>query len=285
VETVTGVSRFDCYPSDFLNGIVGLKADHIATYTVVMMRQYDLGEPVPYHGRELELSIRAGLPRGRLAKAIDHLLSIGKLRKTDDGRLFNGRTAEELEKICERISKNAENSQKGGEANKKRWDQIRNENNDHSEPTGYPTGNPKQSPISPPSSLPPSPIDTDPNGSVVDAGASPPVDLTFERDRKRLAEERTKLRSLGEQWNALAGELGLPQIEEIDPGSARERSALARLRERRDFDRVFAKIRASPFLRGERGSTPCSFDWITNPRNYLKIVEGNYDEVRQAQRR
>jgi Protein of unknown function (DUF1376) len=124
-----------------------------------------------------------------------------------------------------------------------------------------------------------------PNGLIVDAAASPTVDLNFERDRKRLAEDREKLRALGEQWNAFAGELRLPRIEEIEAGSKRERAAIARIREGRDFDRVFAKIRGSPFLRGDKGSTPASFDWITNPTNYLKIVEGNYDEVRQAQSR
>jgi uncharacterized protein YdaU (DUF1376 family) len=117
----------------------------------------------------------------------------------------------------------------------------------------------------------------DPNGSI--------ANLQFERDKKRLTDERVKLRELGEAWNELAASIGLPQIEEIEPGSPRERAALARIREGRDFDRVFAKIRASPFLRGDKGSSPCSFNWITNPTNYLKIVEGNYDEVRQAQRR
>jgi hypothetical protein len=35
---MTGVFRFDCYPLDFLIGIVGLTGDEIAAYTVVMMR-------------------------------------------------------------------------------------------------------------------------------------------------------------------------------------------------------------------------------------------------------
>lgn len=42
---MSGVPRFDCYPSDFLNGIIGLNADEIAIYTVVMMLQYDRGGP------------------------------------------------------------------------------------------------------------------------------------------------------------------------------------------------------------------------------------------------
>lgn len=125
----------------------------------------------------------------------------------------------------------------------------------------------------------------DADASIADA-AAPPVCLRSDEDRKRIAEKRKAvLRSLGERWNTFAGELRLPLIEEIKTGSPRERSALARVRDGCDFDRVFAKIRASPFLRGEKGSTPASFDWITNPTNYQKIIEGNYDEVRQAQRR
>lgn len=150
------------------------------------------------------------------------------------------------------------------------------------------TGDVTEAPdVTPPETEPETETDKiiNPDGLIANAAASAPVDLTFERDRKRLSEEREKLRVLGERWNTFAGSIGLPQIEEIEAGSARERAALARIREGRDFDRVFAKIKASPFLRGERGSSPCSFNWICNPTNYLKIVEGNYDEVRQAQRR
>ena len=76
---MAGVSRFDCYPSDFLNGIIGLTADEIAAYTVIMMLQYDRGEAVPYAGRErVRLSVRSGLPKGRLATAVAKLIDIGK---------------------------------------------------------------------------------------------------------------------------------------------------------------------------------------------------------------
>ena len=123
-----GVSRFDCYPSDFLNGIIGLTADQIAAYTVVMMLQYDRGEPVQYVGRERELSVRTGLPKGRLSNAVDDLLGMGKICVMN-GALYNARAAEELQKIAERIAKNAENSHSGGEATRKKWGEIRNENN------------------------------------------------------------------------------------------------------------------------------------------------------------
>ena len=153
---MTGVSRFDCYPSDFLNGIIGLTADQIAVYTVVIMLQYDRGQSVAYVGRERELAVRSGLPKGRLIKAVAELVKIGKLSLVD-GALENDRCTKELEKIRERISKNVENSLNGGNATKKKWEQFRSENNGANRPTGQPNGMPKQGPNSPPSSLPPSP--------------------------------------------------------------------------------------------------------------------------------
>ena len=122
----------------------------------------------------------------------------------------------------------------------------------------------------------------DTNVSLV-VGEPPPVDLKIERDRKRLIEDRAKLHLLGSDWNAMAGELGLSQIEEIVPGSTREKSALARIREGRDFARAFTNIRASPWLRGEKAGPPCTFDWMINPANFQKIIEGNYNnEIRKA---
>ena len=121
----------------------------------------------------------------------------------------------------------------------------------------------------------------DADASLAD-GEPPAIDLKIEIERKKLAESRSRMRDLGQQWNSLAGEYGLPQIEEIKAGSPREVSALARIREAQNYERIFAKIRGSPFLRGERGRSPCTFDWINNPTNALKILEGNYDEVRQT---
>ena len=124
----------------------------------------------------------------------------------------------------------------------------------------------------------------DANASLVNAEplTPAPIDLKFERDRKRHAEEREALRCVGEAWNAMAGDIGLACIDEIPAGSAREKAALARIREARNFEIVFAKIRGSPFLRGDSGKWKADFNWVMNPTNILKIIEGNYDEIRQT---
>jgi hypothetical protein len=87
MDRMTGVARFDCFPSDFLNGIIGLNGDEIAAYTIVMMLQYDRGAAVAYVGRERELCIRAGLPKAKLMRAVENLVKIGKLALGEDGSL------------------------------------------------------------------------------------------------------------------------------------------------------------------------------------------------------
>ncbi len=119
---------------------------------------------------------------------------------------------------------------------------------------------------------------------IRDANASLPnetvgaTDPEIERPEKKALRER--LRSFGEQWNELAASMRLPAIDEIKPGSTRERWALARLREMgpdgvRD---LLARIRGSPYLRGEINGFVCHFDWIVNSSNFQKIMEGNYED-------
>ena len=131
-----------------------MRADEIAAYTVVLMLQYDRGEPVLYTGRERELAIRCGLSQTRLSKAVDILVSLDKL-ELSEGRLRNRRASQEIEKIRERIEKNRENSAKGGESTRVKFEAKSKENNDGIEPIGQPNGRPKIGPI--PSSFVPRP--------------------------------------------------------------------------------------------------------------------------------
>jgi uncharacterized protein YdaU (DUF1376 family) len=142
---MSGFSRFDCYPSDFLNGLIGMSADEIAAYVVVIMLQYDGGGPVKYEGRERELSVRAGMSRGRLGKAIAGLLAQDKV-ELSNGHLHNRRAAKEIAKISEKIEKNRENSAKGGEVTRQKFEQKTNEINVSTGPVGQPNGQPFDSP-------------------------------------------------------------------------------------------------------------------------------------------
>ena len=45
-----------------------------------------------------------------------------------------------------------------------------------------------------------------------------------------------------------------------------------------DFKDIFERVEKSDFLSGRNGKwSNCGFDWIFNPSNFVKIIEGNYD--------
>ena len=90
-------------------------------------------------------------------------------------------------------------------------------------------------------------------------------------------------------YATLAASLGLPGYKAIT--DARQAKILARARDcvtalgfdspRSGFAELFAKIRASPFLRGESGrGSPVTVDWIVIEGNFIKIMEGNYAKTK-----
>lgn len=80
-----------------------------------------------------------------------------------------------------------------------------------------------------------------------------------------------------EFYQKLAAELARPVPRDFTP----ERRALTRARIAQypveDFLTVIAKCRGSPFLRGDKGRTPLTFDWLMKKQNFQKVLEGNYD--------
>lgn len=79
-----------------------------------------------------------------------------------------------------------------------------------------------------------------------------------------------------EKWN----ELGFSGIRNIVPGSERERLLKARIKEN-GLDAVLEaieKVKKSDFLHGQnKNGWTIFFDWFIKPRNFLKVLEGNYD--------
>jgi hypothetical protein len=80
-----------------------------------------------------------------------------------------------------------------------------------------------------------------------------------------------------EGYQELADSIGLAVPRDFTP----ERRQLVRGRITQypltDFQAAFAKCRDSPFLRGDRGRTPLTFDWLMKKGNFQKVLEGNYD--------
>lgn len=83
-------------------------------------------------------------------------------------------------------------------------------------------------------------------------------------------------------WNDFAHRVHIPWIRGIDKGSWREKHLLARLKDSWwDIKKICEAIEAQEFLLGDndRGWV-VDFDWILNPANATKILEGSYTKNR-----
>lgn len=89
-------------------------------------------------------------------------------------------------------------------------------------------------------------------------------------------EDKIDYKSIVERFNSKLSP-PLPKVQTIS--DARKKAMKARVNEHGEdaIDIVFDKVFESKFLRGETESGwKCHFDWIFNPRNFVKILEGNY---------
>jgi len=85
----------------------------------------------------------------------------------------------------------------------------------------------------------------------------------------------------------------LPIVQKLDSKQPRYRAALARLKEHPVeppehsdeswWETIFYRVKRAPHLMGknDRGWT-ANFEWIMNPTNLQKIIEGNYDDRKAA---
>lgn len=86
---------FRCFPSALLGALAGLQADEGFVYVVALMRIYETGGPVIETARTL--ARRTGMTERRAAKALEELISLGKLELLPDGRIDAESTHDEIE--------------------------------------------------------------------------------------------------------------------------------------------------------------------------------------------
>lgn len=177
-------------------------------------------------------------------------------------------------------------------------------NKTHSDVLRHPKtseGNPAPSPSSPPpmitnNSTPTTPPTSSPQLSLAslarapdDAGAA--IVGLYEKLKAEKQAPKAKrsasvefIQSVVGRWNKLASDWRLPQVMDIT--DTRQRAIIARskdLTETYDFpdpiagyDALFARVRASPFLRGEKGFR-VDFDFLVRQSSFTKIMEGKYE--------
>ncbi|MBV7273121.1 hypothetical protein JMF89_00950 [Clostridiaceae bacterium UIB06] len=79
----------------------------------------------------------------------------------------------------------------------------------------------------------------------------------------------------------------MPKVEKLS--NTRKRTLKAHWNEYKDinvFIKLFTKAQESDFLSGRSGRWQgCSFDWLMKSSNMIKVLEGNYDNKQEQQRK
>ena len=101
------------------------------------------------------------------------------------------------------------------------------------------------------------------------------------KDTKVSMQGNSSVNRIIEAWNQLES-YGIKPVCRINKNSLRYRNLMARLREYGEDEviQTIEKIKKSEFLQGKTGDGrfQVSFDWFVNPNNFVKILEGKYDE-------
>lgn len=76
--------------------------------------------------------------------------------------------------------------------------------------------------------------------------------------------------------------LSLPKIRSLSNQRKASIRNLLKTYTVNDFETVFRKAEQSEFLSGRSGRwSGCCFDWLIKPSNFLKVLEGNYDNSKK----
>ena len=108
------------------------------------------------------------------------------------------------------------------------------------------------------------------------------------RDDKSSLRQTETVRRIIEAWNCLS-EYGIRPISRLGSGSKRYACLTARLNEYGEAEvmRAIENIKHSDFLQGKSCGKPwvITFDWFVLPGNFPKVLEGNYDNRDQAEKK
>ena len=111
-------------------------------------------------------------------------------------------------------------------------------------------------------------------GDTGESTALPPQELSFKTNNNS-----ESIKRVIERWNQLS-DVGINQVSRITAGSKRYKSLTARLNEYGEEDvlRAINRIRNSAFLQGKVKNWKITFDWFVLPNNFVKVLEGNFDD-------
>lgn len=238
------------YPSDWLAGTLGLSDAEKGVYITLIARMYEMAGPIERDDNRL-FRVCGSKSKASFVKALEYLISEGKIIVTEEG-LFN-------EKASKVIEQTTEKSTKAKAAAQSRWDRKPNKNNDGADANASPKHMPQ------PCQPEPEPELKKESTDVLLYDQPPPIDEIAQGIH---------------HFNALASSANWPAVQKVTPP---RRSALkGRIKDVGGLDawcEAITRASQSSHLTGNnnRGWT-ATFDWLANPANFTKLMEGNYDD-------
>lgn len=105
------------------------------------------------------------------------------------------------------------------------------------------------------------------------------LDLDLDKEKEKDSKNRissTDLQTIIDKWNSL----GIKNIKFIKNNTKRYKMLNARIKEYGidTFLQTMDKISHSTFLKNSKDTYWFKFDWFIEPNNFIKVLEGNYDD-------
>lgn len=243
------IAHIAFYPSDWLAGTRGMSAEETGVYITLVSRIYEMAGPIERDDDRLS-RLCGCKTKSRFVKALEYLISEGKIIETTDG-LTNDRAEKEIKNATEK-------SDKAKAAAQSRWDRKANKNKG--------SANADASSKHMPQRCQPEP---EPDISK-SANALLPVSQPSE------AQHANEISEAVSAYNTAADHAGWPKVAKITP--ARAKSLRARLRDcggLEGWQDALRRAYASDFCReGWRGF---GFDSLVSQQKFTRLMEGNYD--------
>lgn len=262
-----------------------LTLEQHGVYLKLLMLAYERDGAVP--GDDATLNRCAFHLHARSFQAIVKPILERFFARSEEGSWRHRRVDKELEFAGKRSRKQSENALNRWRKNAKETE-ISNENNAADDATAMPTRARLQTTTTS-KRVAKAPLLEfgEADASLVETSA-----VSTLADRVARNAEIETIQTVVGLWNGVARDFRLPLVRDIT--APRQASILSRSRDLvRTYDfadalsgwrALLAKVRGSPFLRGEKGFR-CDLDFVVRAASFTKIMEGKYDESEQGTNR
>jgi uncharacterized protein YdaU (DUF1376 family) len=238
---------FKFYHGDWLAGTAALNVVERGVYVTLIALMYDRASPLPEGPL---LARQCGATHKQFASALALLIEAGKILRVENG-LWNHRVEEELSK-SDFLSQKAAEAVAEREAKKIQQKQRPKSKSD------------------------------DRNGEVRSSSQISESESDIREESPVVPKDDFEKQAV-DGWNTLAAEMKLPTVQKFD--TSRRKKVRLRLEECGGiigWNDMLLTVRKSPHLLGmtpaKDGGAPwrADFDWIVEPKNFTKVMEGNY---------